>query len=291
MSYPLGRIVNHDARSLAYAWTAPAGTTLVSKRWPRHIPVLSQGQVGSCTGNAMVGALGTTPVFETLPAGTSLDENEALTIYSAAEKIDGGIGYPPEDQGSSGLSVAKAAKTAGLISGYQHLFNVGDVLAHVSNEGPVLIGISWFDSFFNPSPDGEITIAPGATVAGGHEIVIDEIDVNTDPNNVRIWITNSWGYSWGVQGRAWMTANLLAQLLSQQGDATIVVPLSKPAPTPQPIPTPTPPTPTPTPSPTPITDAALWSTVSAWALAHHYNPSCRHVANELVAWATSNGLH
>lgn len=76
----LGRHVKHDPRSLAYQVVADG--TAVTVRWDRLIPVLDQGQVGSCTGNAAVGHLGTQPEDATLASllrsGLVLSENEAL---------------------------------------------------------------------------------------------------------------------------------------------------------------------------------------------------------------------
>jgi hypothetical protein len=85
-------------------------------------PILDQGALGSCTGNAAAGALGTDPLYNTLPAGhPPLDEDFAVRVYSAATKIDPWPGdYPPDDTGSDGLSAAKACKALGLIPGYLH---------------------------------------------------------------------------------------------------------------------------------------------------------------------------
>lgn len=56
MTYSLGRIVQHDPRSLAFvAATAPLKT--VTHRLSGQ--VLDQGNLGSCTGNAMAQALNT----------------------------------------------------------------------------------------------------------------------------------------------------------------------------------------------------------------------------------------
>ena len=63
----LGRHVRRDSRSLRYAYRPRrAPSTLSDKLWPRHIPILDQGDVGSCTGNEETGVLGTDPFFETL---------------------------------------------------------------------------------------------------------------------------------------------------------------------------------------------------------------------------------
>src|SRR3954471_15061773 len=96
----LGRHVNHDPRSRAYAYLA-TGRTLQPVRHTRHAAVLDQGNLGSCTGNAMTGALASDPLYAGLPSGTTLDENLAVHLYSVATSMDDFNGtYPPEDTGS-----------------------------------------------------------------------------------------------------------------------------------------------------------------------------------------------
>lgn len=145
----LGRNVHHDSRNLAYPWQRKS-RTLTDQLWPRHAPVLNQGSVGSCTGNAETGALSCDPDYAALPVAygpgghTALDEQLAVAIYSAAETIDGDGPYPPNDNGSSGPSAAKAALGMGLISGYLHCLSLQDVLDALE-EHPVCIGSNWYD--------------------------------------------------------------------------------------------------------------------------------------------------
>jgi hypothetical protein len=42
-----------------------------TKVWTRRIPVLDQGDLGSCTGNAATGVLGSEPFYGTLPGDSS----------------------------------------------------------------------------------------------------------------------------------------------------------------------------------------------------------------------------
>jgi hypothetical protein len=240
----LGRHVNHDPRSLAYQVVAGPRGALVSVRHERHIPVLDQGELGSCTGNACEGALGTSPLYEAIPADSrarpsadaDADEEQAKDLYSTATMLDEYDGtWPPTDTGSDGLSVAKAAQRAGLISGYTHATSLDAALTALQS-GPVLTGVSWYSSFDEPARDGTISIGRDAFVRGGHEFVVDEIDVERQ----RVGFTNSWGTSWGVDGRAYMSWDTWARLLKEDGDVTVLVPLSEP--TPQPTPTPDEPT-------------------------------------------------
>jgi hypothetical protein len=253
----LGRHVNHDDRSLQYLHPEATPTTV---RWDRVIPVLNQGAVGSCTGNACTGILGTDPDFTDLAAklaaGLVLDETEALRLYSAAEVIDGDGPYPPNDNGSSGLSVAQAAKAAGLCSGYLHATSVAQAHGALQT-GPVMIGSNWWTSFDTPDPNGLVAIAPGATVRGGHEYECIGYNAASD-----LWeLVNSWGTSFGLAGHFFFSTATLTQLLAESGDVTSLVPLSQPVPVPTPPPTPAPVPAPPKPSPEVLT---WWEEFLAW---------------------------
>ncbi len=235
----LGRHVRHDSRSLAYQVRAEDPATLKSIHHERHIPVLNQGNLGSCTGNAAVGSLGTSVFWDeglhVLSSGDALvDETYAVNVYSDATKLDPYQGdYPPTDTGSDGLSVAQVLKNRGLISGYVHATSLAAALTALS-QTPVIAGVEWRADMFNPDPDGRIHLT--GKVQGGHEIVLDQLDVE----NRRVWFTNSWGEHWGVHGRAYFTWEDFGTLLSNDGDVTQFVPVTQPAPTPDPSPAPQP---------------------------------------------------
>lgn len=267
----LGRVVEHDPRSRHFAFVARE-VPLVSRRHKRWIPVLDQGNVGSCTGNAGTGAMGSTPFYETL---TSLNgdwtESTAVKLYSEATIIDGFDGvYPPDDTGSSGLAIAKVLKSRGWISGYQHTFTFTDMQAALQS-GPVLLGINWYNNFFSPDSEGVISVAQTDQIAGGHEIVCDEINMEKQ----RIGFTNSWGIGWGVDGRGYIPFDLMQRLLKEDGDVVVPLPLSAPAPTPSPEPY--------------SVDKVLWDDVSSWAAARHSGCNKR-AAKSVTAWAKAKGL-
>lgn len=284
----LGRHRHHDSRSLAYPYQVPEGMVIQSVTHARNAPIYDQGAIGSCTGNAMTGALATDPVFEALPAGhPALDEAEAVAIYSAAEVIDGDGPFPPQDNGSCGLSVAKAARNAGLISGFTHCFDRATMLAALQ-AGPVIVGMNWYDSMDTPDADGLVAIPAGAQVRGGHEVLCREIDVTAE----LVWFDNSWGESWGLGGRFSMSFATLDRLLSEQGDATVPLPLSVPAPTPVPVP--------PGPVPVPVPPGPFTPDAADKALALVGNHWARHfhtviegnegMVNAYKRWAHLKGL-
>jgi hypothetical protein len=209
----LGRHVVHDERSRAFA-AARAPKIESVKHNASGLP-LDQGSIGSCTANALCGALDSAPNFA---GGSPLNESEAVKVYELETKLEGDP-YPPNDPGGSGLMVCKAAKQMGLISSYRHAFGIQHALEALVLR-PVITGINWYDSFDSPDPQsGLVAIAPGAKVRGGHEIVADEIDA---PNKL-VWFWNSWGPSWGIGGRFCMSFDTWNQLLQEHGDATVPV--------------------------------------------------------------------
>lgn len=276
----LGRNVYHDPRSRLYAYHAPRHAAFVSKRHNRFIPVLDQGSLGSCTGNTGLGACGTAPFYDTLDEIVDdWSQSVAVSIYSDATKIDPFTGtYPPTDTGSNGLSVAKVLKSRGWISGYKHIFSSHD-LKGALQEGPVMLGINWYSSFYHPESDGQLVIKPGASVSGGHEILIDEIDME----NERYWITNSWGRGWGEEGRAYFTFETMDRLLREDGDLVVLVPITEPAPEP------TPSEPEVVEEDTDLVDEALWNVAKHWIFQRHPRKDI-FVAKALYDWARSKGL-
>lgn len=277
----LGRNYRYDSRSQRYLYQVPV-TAINSVTWPRHIPVLDQGDIGSCTGNAMVGAIGTGPVFDALPGDhVPLDEALAVKLYSRATVIDDAEGftgqYPPDDTGSDGLSVSKAAVEGHFISGYQHALDVPMMLTALQ-AGPVIVGVNWYSSFDNPDATGLVKIGSSAFVRGGHEFLVRGVDVARQVFSA----DNSWGSGWGNQGSFRFSYAVMERLLSEQGDCTVPVPLSDPAPVPTPVP-PEPPAADPR-------DAQMWQAVKPWAQARHVG-SNRKAATEVRSWAHDKGLY
>lgn len=208
----LGRHIEHDPRSLAFS----AGTSAIkSVRHKRHGKPFNQGELGSCTGNAMAGALMTEPLWK---SGRNLTEKDAVALYKSATRLDNIPGvYPPSDTGSSGLAVMKAATKAKYISGYAHTFSLTQLLGSLVRM-PGILGVNWYDSFDNPRSTGECPLTRGASVRGGHEVQLFGIDVKKK----LVWCYNSWGPTWGGLGNGTFcfSYKTLERLLHEKGDAT-----------------------------------------------------------------------
>jgi hypothetical protein len=209
----LGRHIVHDPRSRNFP--APRAPTIISVVHNAVGLPLDQGNIGSCTANALCGALNSAPDYTGGPART---EQNAISLYELETKLEGQP-YPPNDPGGSGLEVCKAAHQLGWISSYQHAFGIESALLALVLR-PVITGINWYTSFDTPGPDGLVAIAAGATVRGGHEVVADGIDASQR----LVWFWNSWGSGFGVGGRFCMSFDTWQQLLEQTGDVTVPTP-------------------------------------------------------------------
>lgn len=235
---PLGRHVNHDSRSKNFR-VARKVTTPVSKKWTRETPVLDQDlpiPLGSCTGNASAGALGSDPFYKLMQQfypKTTLNETTAVNIYGLATQIDGYKGtYPPTDTGSDGLSAAKAVKQffPNVVTGYTHALTLDDMI-HGLQESPCIVGTEWLTGMDNP--DGNGLVHATGTERGGHEYECNEVDLE----NSLFGFEQSWG-DWGKDGKFWISFADVSKLLAADGDATFFTLGTAPVPTP---PTPAPP--------------------------------------------------
>lgn len=209
----LGRVVDHDERSRLYRATRHAVPRSVL--WGHHAPVLDQGELGSCTGNATAQLINTDYFAKSRKAGGYLTEADAVQLYELATHLDGipGNTYPPNDGGSSGLGAAKAGVKLNYFTGYRHAFGFQHFAATLQTQ-PVIVGTAWYEQMFTPNRTGTVTI--GGEMAGGHEYLALGIDYRTST----VTFLNSWGDGWGDSGRFHMSFNTFGQLLADQGDAT-----------------------------------------------------------------------
>jgi hypothetical protein len=213
---PLGRHIHHDPRSRAFPAeqaVAVVSVTHVSTGLP-----LTQTR-GSCTAEALCGARDTEPNTRE----PILVQADADRLYDEEIVLEGG-NPATDDPGGDGLTVCKAAVTAGLITSYTHAFGIDEALAALVIR-PVITGVNWFDSFDTPDPTGLVQITKTAKVRGGHELAATAIDAVEE----LIWLPNSWGLSYGVPfggipgGCLCMRWDTWDQLLQQGGDVTVPI--------------------------------------------------------------------
>lgn len=280
--YGLGRHVHHDEQSRRYPFlrAGAAPVVLAPIYHAREIPIFDQSRqggvpngIGSCTGNAALGVMGTAPYFTALAQATEtryptaagqypFTDDGAVALYhdiTANDPYDGT--YPPDDTGSDGLSAAKTLQRASIIPGYEHVFGLDQSLAALQRF-PLLVGTAWTNSMFEPNSRGVIRVRGEAV--GGHEWIADQYAPHKagvyDPDRDLIGGTTSWGTGFGVSGRFYLTVSDFQSLLNQDGDVIVLTPPTAPAPEPEPQPSPAP-------ADADAADRALVAAVDAWRAA------------------------
>lgn len=208
----LGRVVNHDPRSRNFP--AAQSDVLITVTHTHYGGSLDQGDLGSCTGNALAHVRNTVPVRK---GRYLLHEPAAIKFYSRATELDPYWGhYPPDDTGSSGLAACKAGKEIGAISGYTHAFGIDQAL-HALVLSPIMVGVNWYEGMFTPAERGYCW--PTGKVVGGHEFAITKINVESE----YVKCVNSWGNDWGLSGRFLLSWDTLERLLDEEGDAIMPI--------------------------------------------------------------------
>lgn len=146
-------------------------------------------------------------------------------LYERAQDLDEWQGS--DYDGTSVRAGARALQEAGLIGAYHAATNAADVIDAILTVGPVVLGITWYASDFDPTttPDAQgrrYLLTGQGDVAGGHAIKAD----GANRNRGFIRIKNNWGRAWGNHGYAYMTFDELDRRLADQGEAYITADLA-----------------------------------------------------------------
>lgn len=216
-----------DVRDLLYVpppEVAAALPATVDLR-PEDVPVVDQGQLGSCTANGIAGVVG----FAQRKAGETVVPLSRLFIYYGEREMEGTVGQdsgamirdgihfvhrdgaPPETDWPYDISrfaerppdVAYADAATNLVASYHRVGHTHlDTLRACLAEGwPVVFGFTVYDSFESAAVAGTGVVpypAGGESVLGGHCMVIVGYDDNDDDG--RFVARNSWGTAWGQDG-------------------------------------------------------------------------------------------
>lgn len=213
----LGRIAATDARDhraasvLRSLGVLPATTLPTSRAWwmPTTLP-MNQGESPQCVAYASTGLLLASPVRNSAHLPTP------DTIYFNAQRLDE---IPGEQyDGTTARGAMKYLADQGYISRYVWAWDIATIEAWVLAVGPMLLGINWYSSFDWPTVTARqnwLRIAPTARIRGGHEVLV----YAANRTQAKIGIMNSWGRSYGNNGRVWMPYETLDRLLQEDGDA------------------------------------------------------------------------
>lgn len=218
------------------------------------VPVVDQGQLGSCTGNGIASALG----YLQLKEGEPFVQPSRLFIYYNEREIEGTInedagaeirdgiksvvslGYCSEPDFPYDISTftnkpsatAYANARQELVMTYQRVMIRAYSIQEALVMGfPVIVGFTVYDSFMT-STGGNIPMpSAGETIAGGHCVIV----VGYDQATRLFKFQNSWGTGWGDGGFGYIPFDYLGNPL-YGGDYWIVMSDTPDGPVPPPVP-------------------------------------------------------
>ncbi len=212
-----------DQRDLMYSAIAPRMVQLPDKVDLRSkcSPVENQGSLGSCTANALAGAL----EFLELQKGAILIDLSRLFIYYNERVIEGTVtqdsgaflrdgikslakqGVCPEAEWPYKISsfmekpTAKCYKDAEnhQITSYHRISMVDEMQTCLADGFPFVFGFTVYEAFESTevAKSGVLNLpGPDERVMGGHAVMA----VGYDNGQKRFIVRNSWGTDWGMEG-------------------------------------------------------------------------------------------
>jgi C1A family cysteine protease len=218
-----------DARDYLYSaplFRFPQGLPTAVDLRPECPPVYDQGQLGSCTGNGIAGAV----EFDQKKQGTTEYTPSRLFIYYNERVIEGTVsqdagaqirdgikvvvklGAPPEGDWPYDITeFAKKPPTKAytdakkdIVSSYARVAqDLTQMRGCLASGFPFVFGFTVYDSFESQqvAQTGIVPMpSPGESVLGGHCVVA----VGYDDSERHFVIRNSWGTGWGQQGYCFM---------------------------------------------------------------------------------------
>lgn len=213
----------YDKRSKKY----PVSTILPREQELKYTiwetgPIIDQGSEGACVGFGWTAETLAGPIrvdLRDIQHDVPRDPTSfAHHVYKEAQKIDQ---WPGEDySGTSVLAGAKVMMKLGVLHEYRWAFNSSDIIGTLMAHGPVVLGVNWYSGMYR-APDGKLSIF--GNKVGGHCILAVGYNPSSDKFDGKetIFLQNSWGNSWGINGIAEMTVEDLNRLISEGGEACV----------------------------------------------------------------------
>lgn len=203
------RRIHYDERSRGFPIRMLLGDRpLRSYTW--GVPIrLDQGSEGACVGFSWAHELAARPKIHSL-----VTENEARSIYQAAQVVDPWPETPPEE-GTSVLAGAQTMEARGYLGEYRWCFDLRDLQLTVGYLGPVVLGIWWWTGMLDTDAYGNVR-RTGAR-EGGHAILCNGYSMTKR----KFRLTNSWGTGWGLNGECYVAEYDMQLLLADEGEACV----------------------------------------------------------------------
>jgi len=204
---------NHDPASRGFAAVdLVAGPPAHDVLW-RPGKVLDQGNEGSCTGHAAVGALGAEP----LKYGR-ISHPLAVRWYKRAQRLDE---WPGDNYvGTSVNAAMQVGRQFGWWDSYRWAFGVDDMRSAVQL-GPLVLGVPWYAGMYSTERDGVVRVS-GQQV-GGHCLAVLGWATDYAGHGPGFWWLNSWGPTYGINGVAFVPEATMGKLIAKVGECAVPV--------------------------------------------------------------------
>lgn len=198
---------------------------------PAHVeiayrpPVTDQRHLGSCTGHAVACALTARMAFQSLGSWTP----SALDLYLGGRRASGTVdrdagakladvlahaefeGFAPDAHWpyAEHIDAFRGPPPPALVAARAHTrlithepldWHLDTIRWELACGYPVVIGVRVFEAFEHVGADAPLIPLPAGEPVGGHALCV----VGYDNSRDALLIQNSWGTSWGAQGRAWI---------------------------------------------------------------------------------------
>ena len=216
------------------SFTAQAALPASVDLRPKMPPVYNQGNLGSCTGNAIAAALEYDLIKQNLPSFTP----SRLFIYYNERLLEGTVRSDSGAMIRDGIKtvskqgacketiwpydVVKFARKPTIAAYKDGLTHVGlsyysvnqtelDIKTALASNFPVVFGFTVYSSFEGQevASTGIVKMpAAGESVLGGHAVLI----VGYDDKKRQFIVRNSWGPNWGASGYFYMPYDYVTNL-------------------------------------------------------------------------------
>lgn len=176
---------------------------------------LDQGSEGTCVGFTFAHRRADSPV----PV-SGISREYARQLYLDAS---GDTSY---QNGTSGYAACRELAERGTISAYHWITTGQELRTAILTMGTVCIGTDWYNSMFYPVSkysNKYLNVDQGSGLAGGHEYLVNGINLFPSSGPAFYRIKNSWGTGWGKGGTARVACNVLEDLIFNRGGDAVII--------------------------------------------------------------------
>lgn len=160
-------------------------------------PILNQQQTSACVAFAWGQFIQSEPIYY-IPSRNMLQW--CYRLYREAQRVDPFEGEEPEYFGTTIEAGYQILKKRNLVSNDLFWSNeISEIIRYLIEKGPLVVSARWGESMEWPNSQGYIRVKPPLN-RGGHAWLI--YGVSTLPSAPPHFLgVNSWGTTWGIQGR------------------------------------------------------------------------------------------